>query len=545
MENNRRHHFLKLILLAGFYLLATLPVVASAAQVTLQWDANTDTPDGYRVYQRASGQSYDYETPSWTGTDTTCTISDLTDDTTYYFVVRAYAGSDESGDSNEVEYAGTTTTPDTDTDSDTDVDSDGDGASDSLDAFPADPSEWIDTDGDGIGNNADTDDDGDGMPDSWEALYGLNPLVDDADQDLDGDGISNGEEYSAGSDPSQVPGNNAPETPVLVNPADGAVGVALTPVLMADSFSDIDDDAHARTTYQISTTDDFSALVFERTSALQLAELQISELILDPETTYYWRVKYIDSRNGASEWSQVFSFTTEACEAMGDSDCNGILDDQEIGGTVDLDEDGTDDQLQAGLEAVNTEDDFNPTVAVKRLSDNVIIAGVRALDGDTLMVEDNRPDRISGLISFKLNLLDDATTATVIVYFSQAAPDDAQWYKYDPEQGWVVYPYARFAADRMSVTITLEDGGEGDEDGVQNGVIVDPSGLGYSSQETVDSDFEPEDAAGGGCFIGIASADGADGHARPGAGGWGLVIFAAAMAVVTGCQVRRRGRCAN
>ena len=36
---------------------------------------------------------------------------------------------------------------------------------DSDDAFPTDPSEIVDTDGDGIGDNADTDDDGDGVAD--------------------------------------------------------------------------------------------------------------------------------------------------------------------------------------------------------------------------------------------------------------------------------------------------------------------------------------------------------------------------------------------
>jgi len=36
---------------------------------------------------------------------------------------------------------------------------------DNADAFPNDPNETIDTDGDGIGNNADLDDDGDGVPD--------------------------------------------------------------------------------------------------------------------------------------------------------------------------------------------------------------------------------------------------------------------------------------------------------------------------------------------------------------------------------------------
>jgi len=49
---------------------------------------------------------------------------------------------------------------------DDDADSDGDGVIDSLDAFPNDYSEWLDTDGDGIGNNTDTDDDGDGVDDT-------------------------------------------------------------------------------------------------------------------------------------------------------------------------------------------------------------------------------------------------------------------------------------------------------------------------------------------------------------------------------------------
>ena len=41
------------------------------------------------------------------------------------------------------------------------IDSDGDGFVDSEDDFPFDPTEWLDTDGDGVGNNADTDDDND------------------------------------------------------------------------------------------------------------------------------------------------------------------------------------------------------------------------------------------------------------------------------------------------------------------------------------------------------------------------------------------------
>jgi len=60
----------------------------------------------------------------------------------------------------------------------------------------------VDTDGDGIGNNADTDDDNDGMPDEWEKKYGLDPLVDDAAGDIDKDGLSNLEEYQCNTDPT-------------------------------------------------------------------------------------------------------------------------------------------------------------------------------------------------------------------------------------------------------------------------------------------------------------------------------------------------------
>ncbi|WP_286271491.1 S8 family peptidase [Thalassotalea hakodatensis] len=79
-----------------------------------------------------------------------------------------------------------------DTDSDgignnADTDDDGDGVDDSADAFPLDASESVDTDSDGIGNNADTDDDGDGVDDSADAF----PLDASESVDTDSDGIGN------------------------------------------------------------------------------------------------------------------------------------------------------------------------------------------------------------------------------------------------------------------------------------------------------------------------------------------------------------------
>ncbi len=81
-------------------------------------------------------------------------------------------------------------------------DGDNDGVPDSKDAFPDVSMETTDTDGDGVGNNADLDDDNDGMPDAFEEAYGLLTEVDDSAADKDYDGLSNLDEYLGESDPT-------------------------------------------------------------------------------------------------------------------------------------------------------------------------------------------------------------------------------------------------------------------------------------------------------------------------------------------------------
>ena len=67
------------------------------------------------------------------------------------------------------------------------TDSDGDGVLNEIDAFPQDPGESVDTDNDGIGNNADPDDDGDSVLDENDAF----PLNAAETADTDDDGIGN------------------------------------------------------------------------------------------------------------------------------------------------------------------------------------------------------------------------------------------------------------------------------------------------------------------------------------------------------------------
>ena len=82
-----------------------------------------------------------------------------------------------------------------------DTDDDNDGVLDVNDALPLNPNESVDTDHDGIGNNADKDDDNDGISDVLEVANGLNPLnASDGEADFDNDGFTNSMEISVGTD---------------------------------------------------------------------------------------------------------------------------------------------------------------------------------------------------------------------------------------------------------------------------------------------------------------------------------------------------------
>ena len=99
-----RHIFLMNCLLSAILSTSFCASVASALDVELSWDACSGQINGYRTFAREEGASYNYSQPDWDGQSPNCTIYGLFDDTDYYFVVRAYSDSGESGDSNEVHY---------------------------------------------------------------------------------------------------------------------------------------------------------------------------------------------------------------------------------------------------------------------------------------------------------------------------------------------------------------------------------------------------------------------------------------------------------
>jgi hypothetical protein len=95
----------KIFFILSICLISLFAVNCLAADVTLQWDENDPVPEGYRIFVcEGNPCTFDYLNPTWEGTGTTYTVTNLTEGTTYSFVARAYDDTLESGDSNIVVY---------------------------------------------------------------------------------------------------------------------------------------------------------------------------------------------------------------------------------------------------------------------------------------------------------------------------------------------------------------------------------------------------------------------------------------------------------
>ncbi len=79
-----------------------------------------------------------------------------------------------------------------------------------------------------------------------------------------------------------------------------------------------------------------------------------------------------------------------------------------------------------------------------------------------------------GLLDFALNGCD-ATPVTLTITYPQALPQGVQYWKLR-NGTWAAYGQAVMAAGATTATLTLQDGGMGDDDGVPtpDGRIVDP-----------------------------------------------------------------------
>ena len=291
--------------------------------------------------------------------------------------------------------------------------------------------------------------------------------------------------------------NVAPLAPVLAAPLDGALGVALAPVLSCSRFSDPDlGDYHLMSTWQVSSVADFSTLVLERTSTAVLTSLAMPPLVLSGDSRYYFRVRHYDGAAHASDYSTAFGFTTLV--DLGDSNGNGVPDAQET--ARDWDGDGLPDPGVTSVIGVSGTG-AGVVLGIKPGDNVAALLAAASFDPRTLA---GTPDGMeSGAIGFRIKLIDPAMFATVVVHLSVPAPQGSTWSAHDPVSGWSAYPHAVFSADGKTVTLTLADGvtGYGDTDGTPNGIIADPGGAVHPAVVDV-PDSEPAGiGGGGGCLI--------------------------------------------
>ena len=110
---------------------------------------------------------------------------------------------------------------------------------------------------------------------------------------------------------------------------------------------------------------------------------------------------------------------------------------------------------------------------------NGAVTSLNPVDPTTLTNTLHKPSDIKyGLIDTQIKVAHPGDSATVTVFLPAPAPAGYKWYKYNPVRGWFDFSdNAVFNADRTQVSFTLVDGGLGDDDGIANGVIVDPAGL--------------------------------------------------------------------
>lgn len=238
------------------------------------------------------------------------------------------------------------------------IDPDGDGftSQDGIDAFPLDASEWLDTDLDGVGNNADPDDDNDSVLDTDDVF----PLNASESADTDGDGIGNNADAFP-NDPSETIDSDQDG---IGDNSDNCISIANTDQLNSDddllgNACDEDDDNDG-------ISDEFDALPLDASEQLDTDADGIGNTadndddddgVTDNSDAYPLNNLYSADSDGdgmADAWELLYGLDpSDPSDAIRDQDEDGKGALQEfIEGTIpiaDTDDDGLSDNYELAI----------------------------------------------------------------------------------------------------------------------------------------------------------------------------------------------------
>ncbi|MCX5814895.1 MAG: metallophosphoesterase [Proteobacteria bacterium] len=123
------------------------------------------------------------------------------------------------------------------------------------------------------------------------------------------------------------------------------------------------------------------------------------------------------------------------------------------------------------------------------------------LDTDPSLNQTNKPTGYifkDGVVSYNLTGVPVGGTVQVSLAFPSGIPAGSRIYKVSDSSGF--YQFTNVTINGSTATLTVTDGGAGDNDGVADGNISDPVGVGISTATAVSGG-----GGGGGCFIATAA----------------------------------------
>lgn len=311
------------------------------------------------------------------------------------------------------------------------------------------------------------------------------------------------------------------EPPELLFPLDGAKGVSLSPVLQTGPFESLDPESlHFKTCWIVGADPEFSHKVLRicTQDPRFLTRLPVPLMALAPQTAYYWRAGFYDSKHSPSQASAIAGFTTDRAD-NGEALISPL---PLFAQSLDLDRDGRPDGEQPRMKMVRAAG-ADGWISVKARTNVTAIEALRSLKPSQIQADAPADGFPLGLIGFRLNTEHAGETAEISVYWAQPLPEDSRWIFHDPiscqeEEAGAGFSdnvheplsdwkegtdIAGFSDNATQARLKITDGARGDADHTANGVIVHIGSIASpgARQFLIPAPPSAGSVDGAGCFI--------------------------------------------